>query len=59
MMARLGDKYKIEFEITSKPKSEYETDDYFALDLPVTPAVMVGEEIIVEGSDVSDHDLEV
>ena len=31
---------------------------YFELDLPVAPAVMVGEEIVVEGSDVSDEKLE-
>jgi hypothetical protein len=59
MMPRLGDQYKIECKIISKPKSEYETDEYFALDLPVAPAVMVGDEIVVEGSDVSDYDLEV
>ena len=51
-MPRLGEKYPVEIDITSKPMSEYSTDEYFALDLPVAPAVMVGDEIIVEGSDV-------
>ena len=59
MMPRLGEKYAVEIDVTSKPKYEYETDEYFALDLPVAPAVMVGDEIVVEGSDVNDHDLEV
>ena len=59
IMPRLGEKYSVEIDITSKPKSEYETDEYFALDLPVAPAVMVGDDIVVEGSDISDHDLEV
>lgn len=58
MLPRLGDKYAIEIEITSKPRAEYSTDEYFALDLPMAPAVMVGEEIIVEGKDVDDHTLE-
>jgi hypothetical protein len=58
-MPRLGEKYPVEIEITAKPKAAYETDEYFALDLPVAPAVMVGDEIIVEGSDVSEHELEV
>ena len=58
-MPRLGKKYPVEIDITSKPQSEYETDEYFKLDLPVAPAVMVGDEIVVEGTDVSDHDLEV
>jgi hypothetical protein len=58
MMSRLGEKYDIEIETISKPKAEYTTDEYFELDLPVAPAVMVGEEIVVEGSDVSDEKLE-
>ena len=58
-MPRLGERYPVAIEVTVKPKAEYETDDYFALDLPVAPAIMVGDEIVVEGSDVVDHDLEV
>ena len=59
MMPRLGETYDIEIETISKPKAEYTTDEYFELDLPVAPAVMVGEEIVVEGSDVSDEKLEI
>lgn len=58
MMPRLGAKYDIDIEIISKPKADYMTDDYFELDLPVAPAVMVGEEIVVEGTDVSEEELE-
>ncbi len=57
-MPRLGQTYDIEIETISKPIAEYSTDEYFELDLPVAPAVMVGEEIVVEGSDVSDEKLE-
>jgi hypothetical protein len=57
-MPRLGEKYPVEIEITTKPQAAYQTDEYFALDLPVAPAVMVGEEIVVEGSDVAEHELE-
>ena len=52
MMPRLGEKYQIKIDVTSKPNVEYVTDEYFALDLPVAPAVMVGEEIVVEGTDI-------
>jgi hypothetical protein len=52
MMPRLGEKYDIEMEAISKP------NEYFELDLPVAPAVMVGTEIVVEGSDVSEEKLE-
>ncbi len=58
MMPRLGEKYDIVIEVTSKPKAEYLTDEYFALDLPVAPAVMVGDEIVTEGQDVDDHTVE-
>jgi len=57
-MPRLGRKYTIEIETISKPKAEYVTDEYFALDLPAAPAVMVGDEIVVEGSDVGEEVLE-
>ena len=58
MMPGLGDNYEIEIETISKPKADYMTDEYFELDLPVAPAVMVGEEILVEGTDISQKDLE-
>jgi hypothetical protein len=58
MMPKLDDKYDIEIDVTSKPKTDYMTDEYFALDLPVAPAIMVGEEIITEGKDVEDHKVE-
>jgi hypothetical protein len=34
------------------------TNEYFELDLPVAPAVMVADEIVVEGTDVSKSKLE-
>jgi hypothetical protein len=58
MMPRLGGKYPIEIEVTSKPIAEYQTDEYFELNLPTAPAIMVGEEIVVEGSDVAEEKLE-
>jgi hypothetical protein len=58
MTPRLGGKYQIEIETISKPKAEYQTDEYFELDLPAAPAVMVGDEIVVEGSDVPEEKLE-
>jgi hypothetical protein len=58
MMPRLGERYEIEIETISKPNAEYQTDEYFELDLPVAPAVMVGEEIVVEGSDIPEDELE-
>ena len=57
-MPGLGAKYDIRIETISKPSADYMTDEHFELDLPVAPAVMVGDEILVEGSDVSQERLE-
>ena len=58
MIPGLGEKYEVEIETIAKLKEEYMTDEYFELDLPVAPAVMVGDEIVVEGTDVLEIDLE-
>lgn len=58
MIPGLGKKYEIEIETIAKPKEDYMTDEYFELDLPMAPAVMVGDEIVVEGTDVAELDLE-
>jgi hypothetical protein len=57
-MPRLGQKYEIEIETTAKPKTEYATDAYLELGLPKAPAVMVGDEIIIKGTDASEENLE-
>jgi hypothetical protein len=58
MMPGLGIKYNLDIQTISRPKEQYQTDEYFELELPVAPAVMVGEEIIVEGADVAEDKLE-
>lgn len=58
MMPRLGETYDIEIETISKPPAEYNTDEYFELNLPVAPAIMVGKEILTEGADISDEKVE-
>ena len=58
MIPGLGDKYEVEIETIARPQDEYITDEYFELDQPVAPAVMVGDEIVVEATDVSEVDLE-
>jgi len=54
----LGKKYDVDIQVMSKPKAEYVTDEYFELDLPVAPAVMVGDEVVVEGSDIAEIAIE-
>ena len=55
MASRLGADYPVEFEVTSKPKAEYQTDEWADTELPCAPAIMIGEEIVAEGSDVTDE----
>jgi len=43
MIPVLGEKYDIEIESIAKPKDEFMTDEYFALDFPVAPAIMVAD----------------
>ena len=58
MMPGLGEKYEIRIETTSKPNAEYMTDEYFELDLPVAPAVMVADEVVTEGTGIAAFELE-
>ena len=55
MASRLGADYPVEFEITSKPRPEYQSAEWEATDLPCAPAIMIGEEVVVEGSDVTEE----
>jgi hypothetical protein len=57
MASRLGAAYPIEFEITSKPRAEYQSAEWAATDLPCAPAIMIGEEVVVEGSDITEEKL--
>ena len=57
MIPGLGEKYEVEIETIAKPKDDYMTDEYFELDLPVAPAVMVGGPVmVVEGFRLVDED---
>ena len=58
MMPGLGEKYPIDIEVTSQPKADWMTDAYFEMDLPAAPAVMVADEIAVEGQNVSLYEVE-
>jgi hypothetical protein len=58
MAPRLGAKYPIEIETTSKPRADYSSLDYMNLNLPKAPAIIVGDEVVAEGSDVNESELE-
>lgn len=58
MIPGLGEKYGIEVEVISKPREEYASEQYSKLGLPVAPAIMVGEEVLVQKADISMDALE-
>ena len=57
-MPGLGEKFPVRIETISKPRPEYHTDEYYELELPTAPAVMVNDEILAEGKDVDEDELE-
>ena len=58
MIPRLGEKYKVEIETISKPRQEYRTEEYARSGLPIAPAIMVGDELVVQGCDVAEEKVE-
>jgi hypothetical protein len=55
MASRLGAEYPLDIETVSKPLAEYRTDEWEDTELPCAPAIMIGEEVVAEGSDVSEE----
>jgi hypothetical protein len=47
-----------ELNVISKPTAKYQCYEYLELDLPVVPAFMVGNEIEVQGANVSQEKVE-
>ncbi len=58
MMPRLGEKYDIQIETIPKPRGEYNCHEYSQMNLPKAPAIIVEDEILIEGADISDEKLE-
>lgn len=58
MVPGLGRKYGVEVETISKPFKEYHTDEYTKSGLPAAPAVMIGDELVVQGCDADEGELE-
>jgi len=54
----LGKKYEIEIESITKPRPEYQTTEYRESGLPAAPAVMVANELVAQGADITEEKLE-
>jgi hypothetical protein len=55
----LGEKYGVTVEVISKPRQEYEGESYSKLGLPIAPAIMIGEQVLVEKSDITEEKFEL
>lgn len=58
MLPRLGEKFDIPFEVIERPRHEYQSLAYADLGLPKAPAIMIGGDVIVEGRDIDEQELE-
>ena len=59
MIPGLGEKYGITVEVISKPREEYAGEAYSKLGLPIAPAIMIGEQVLVEKSDIAQENLDL
>ncbi len=42
----------------SNPRAHYKSPEYMELDLPAAPAIKVDDDVVVEGSDMDEQELE-
>jgi hypothetical protein len=58
MLPGLGDTYNLEIEIISKTRDSYRSAEYSATGLPAAPALMLADEVLVQGRPISKEALE-
>ena len=58
MVPGLGKKFDIDIEIVEKPRADYGTEAYSRAGLPAAPAIAAGGEVIVQGKDIEEAELE-
>lgn len=59
MLPRMEEKYILEIETVSKTRDVYRTTEYQATGLPIAPAVMLNNELLVQGAPISEEELEL
>ncbi len=58
MVPGLGKKYHLEIETISKTRDAYRTAQYQATGLPIAPALMLDDELLIQGGPISEEALE-
>lgn len=54
----MGQKYAIDVETITRSREEYQSEAYRASGWPAAPAVMVGEEVVAQGLEITEEKLE-
>lgn len=57
MLPRLGDMDGLEIEVVSKPREEFQSEHYRQGGLPLAPAVMIDDEVVVQGGPIAEERL--
>ncbi len=54
----LSAKYALDVETVIHSREHYRSDEWLETDLPGAPSIMIDDDVIVEGSDISEAELE-
>ena len=54
----MGEKFNLEIETISRTREAYRTAEYRATGLPIAPAVMLNDEVLIQGGPISEEALE-
>ena len=54
----MGEKFNLEIETISRTREAYRTAEYRATGLPIAPAVMLNDEMLIQGGPISGEALE-
>ena len=59
MIPRLGVKYNLQITTISKTRETYRAAEYQQTGLPIAPAVMLDDELLIQGGPISEEALEL
>lgn len=58
MAPSLSAKYPVTVETEIHDRNYYKSEEWLDTELPVAPAIMINDDVIVEGSDISEDELD-
>jgi hypothetical protein len=58
MLPRLGAKYNLKIEMVTKSRQDYSTAEHLSSGQPKAPALMLGDELLIQGCPINEETLE-